>query len=331
MTPDEAADLAWRLWSLELDAVRLATEKDDTFRVETPDGKRYVLKVSNPAEDPLAIDFECGIMQHVAARGLCVPRLVPDAQGRLQAPIRDEAGQDRVARLMTFIEGTPLDSTGSSAHERERVGEVLAALRHAMADYRHPADGRRYVWNLMHLPELRPLVDTVPNRDHAALLRAGFERYMAVAAAKVPGLRRQVLHNDFSKSNIIVDHGDPAFVAGIIDFGDTVRTAIAIDVATALLNQLPSDAAGRDVEDLFEEGRDLLRGYLRSADLTTEEMRLLPHLVMGRVTARALITLKRAAAMPRNGDYILRNTEQGWAQLAWFMARSPAEISRIFL
>ena len=42
---------------------------------------------------------------------------------------------------------------------------------------------------------------------------------------------------------------------------------------------------------------------------------------MGRVIARALITLHRAEKMPHNRTYILRNTEPGWAQLAWFLER----------
>lgn len=331
MNPAEAARVGRSLWSLDFHAMRLATEKDDTFLVETEAGERYVLKVSNPAEDPADIDFECRVMEHVRARGVRVPRLVPDREGRLNAPIRDEAGQQRVARLMTFVNGVPLDSTGSSAHERERVGETLAALRHATADFSDGDGDRRCAWDLMHFAELRPLLSTVAEGEHRVLLEVGFERYMTAANSRVPGLRRQLLHNDFSKSNIIVDHGDPAFVRGIIDFGDAVTTAVAIDVSTALLNQLPRDCANRVSDDLFADGRDLLRGYLRHADLTTEELALLPHLVMGRVVARTLITLHRAALMPRNRAYILRNTEQGWDQLAWFLARTPAAITGTFL
>ena len=120
------------------------------------------------------------------------------------------------------------------------------------------------------------------------------------------------------------------FLTGVIDFGDAVRTAVAIDVSTALVNQLPRDAAENPVEDLFAAGRDVLRGYLRYADLTDEEMALVPHLVMARAVARALITIRRAELFPHNTTYILRNTEQGWAQLEWFLARDPEEISRTF-
>jgi Ser/Thr protein kinase RdoA (MazF antagonist) len=134
-----------------------------------------------------------------------------------------------------------------------------------------------------------------------------------------------VLHNDFSKSNIIVDHNNPAYVTGIIDFGDAVKTAIAVDVATALLNQLPETPN----EDLFYRGRDILKGYLSIANLTNEELALIPHLVMGRVITRALLTLWRVKLFPENKRYIMRNTEQGWHQLDWFLARSTEQVSDI--
>lgn len=312
MSGAEAIDLGAAMWGLEFAAAeRLATEQDDTFRIDD----RYILKVSNPAQGALEIDFECRAMEHARAAGLPTPRLLPDRAGRLSFPIIDDAGQERVARLMTFMAGTPLDSTGSSAAERERVGETLAALRLALADFSHPAQHRRCAWDLAHLPDLAPLLDVVPDRD--GLLRAGFERYLRDVAPHVGGLRRQVLHNDFSKSNLLVDHDSPAFVTGVIDFGDTVHTAVAIDVSTALLNQLPREPA----DDLLADGRDVLRGYERIADLEPLERELLPGLVMGRVIARALITLHRAEKMPHNRTYILRNTEPGWAQLAWFLER----------
>ena len=335
MSPEEASRVGRALWptalngSSELNLVRLASEKDDTFSVST-NGRRYVLKVSHPDEDSSDIDRECRAMERAAEYGVPVPALLPDVHGRRAAPIRDEAGQARVARLMTFIEGVPLDSTNSSIRERERVGEVLAVLRHALADLESPAEARRCAWDVANLPELVPLLDRVDLGEHEEMLRGAINRFMTEVAPRLPTLRRQTVHNDFSKSNIIVDHDDPTFVTGIVDFGDMVRTAVVIDVSTALLNQLPRDLTRRTTEDIFADARDVLRGYLRYADLTDEELALLPHLVMGRVVVRALITLHRAALMPHNRTYILRNTEQGWGQLAWFMARSPAEVARSF-
>ena len=82
--------------------------------------------------------------------------------------------------------------------------------------------------------------------------------------------------------------------------------------------------------NIFENEKDIVRGYLRVAELTDEELKLIPHLTMARVIARGLITTRRAQLFPYNVTYILRNTEPGWAQLEWFLARSIEEISQTF-
>jgi len=331
MGEGEASDLAADLFGVGGRLVRLATEKDDTFRVDA-EGRRYILKVANPMEDAAELDMQVLLLQHVARRDpeLPVPRLIPDTRGRVCPGFVDRAGQDRRVRLMTFLEGTVLDTTETSAIERERIGEILARLRRATAEFSHPAENRVLAWDVKHLVGLRPLLDAVDNPHHAALLTEGMARFLDLSD-RIAALRTQVVHNDFSRSNLVVDHADPAFVTGIIDFGDSVRTAVAIDVSTALLNQLPRDAAEHPVEDLFAAGKDLLRGYLRVADLTEEELRLIPHLVMGRAVARALLSLWRARRFPENAPYLLRNTEPGWAQLAWLLARSPEALSETLL
>lgn len=332
MSDDEATDLARSGFAIDGQLSRLVTEKDDTFRVDAADGQRYILKVANPLEDPLEISFQIELLLHVetADASIPVPRLIQDVSGRPCLTRVDRAGQKRCVRVMSYLEGTPLDSTGSNAQERFRVGEVLGRLRYATAGFSHPADSRVLAWDVKHLLSLRHLLDQVEDTRRRAKLTRAMERFASIEE-RLSQLRTQVLHNDFSKSNIVVDHSRPEFVTGIIDFGDAVRTAVAVDVSTALLNQLPKNVAEAPVDDLFMDARDVLRGYLSVAELTETELQLIPHLVMGRVVARALITLWREKLFPENSTYIMRNTAQGWAQLDWFLERSAEEVSSILL
>ncbi|MEC5344610.1 phosphotransferase [Brenneria populi] len=333
MSDDEASRLARSHYGIEGQVRRLDTEKDDTFRLTDSDRRRqYILKVANPAEPAEEIDLQGALLNFLRQRdaALPVPAPVADIQGNTMARITDAAGQQRYVRLLTYLEGTPLDSVESSPRLREQVGEVLARLRLAMARFEHPAAHRILFWDVKNLANLRPLLASVENKEQQQLLKRAMARFLPLSE-RIQSLPCQVLHNDFSQSNIIVDPCRRDFVTGIIDFGDTVYTAVAVDVATALLNQLPRDAAVNSPDDLFAQGRDLLRGYLRRAPLSREELALLPHLVMGRVIARALITLWRARRFPDNARYILRNTEPGWGQLAWLLARSSDELSQTFM
>lgn len=328
----QAVVFAQRHFGVSGETKHFATEKDDTYRIQTPEGRRYVLKVANPMEDPDELDFQVSLLEHIAGRdpGLPVPRVVRSRDGRAIVPITDAAGQARCLQLLTYMEGTPLDHVPPNAAQRMILGRTLARLRLATADFSHPADHRALAWDVQHLPQLAGLLDAIEDVRQRDALARGLARYRALMP-RIRALRRQVLHNDFNSSNTVVNPDDPAFVTGIIDFGDAVRTAIAIDLATAVLAQLPRDMAERPDQDIFAAGHDLVRGYLEVADLTTEERSLLPHLVMGRVVARGLITLWRTRRMPHNAPYVLRNTGPGWGQLDWFLARSPETVSAEFL
>ncbi|CAN0208245.1 unnamed protein product, partial [Chrysoparadoxa australica] len=250
------------------------------------------------------IDFQHTILRTVEKNdpGLPVPRVIATIDGKHLFQITDGSGQPRYVRLLSFLNGTPLDQTHSSPGQRQQIGQILARLRLATEPVSHPAQDRVLAWDVQHLASLKPLLDEISDPQKKQLLAAGMERFMTLEP-KVQQCRQQVLHNDFSCSNIVVDHEAPGFVTGIIDFGDAVKTAVAIDVSTALLNQLSREPE----EDLFAAGRDLLEGYLSIADLNEDELRLIPHLVMARVVARALITLWRARMFPDNQTYILRN------------------------
>ncbi|GCE82045.1 phosphotransferase [Komagataeibacter diospyri] len=332
MPETEAGQIGLSHYGIQGTAERLSTEKDDTFRLTASDDRHYILKIANPAEPEEEIAAQVALLEHLAfnAPTLPVPRVIPNHDGQSLPVVIDAAGQTRRMRLMSYLAGRPLDSTDTNGTEREKVGELEAALRLAMADFTHPGCNRTVLWDVRNLALLQPLLNEIANDSQRLALSGAMTRFLEMQP-EINRLRMQVVHNDFSRSNIIVDRNAEKFVTGVIDFGDAVYTAIVIDVSTALLNQLPSRIDDPVRDNIFRYGYDLLRGYLRIADLTQAEMWLLPHLVMGRIVARTLITLWRARLFPDNETYILRNTHQGWAQLDWFLMRSPDEVSRSFI
>ena len=332
ITDAEAIAIVGEHFGLNCTVLRFATEKDDTFRVDCSAGRQFVLKVANPSEAELEIDFQIALLQHVAERApsLPVPRVHADLKGQSLFTVACEGGVRRNARLMSFMPGVPLARTSSQRHERELIGSLLAQLRLATADFAHPADHRVLAWDVKHLPSLRHLLKEVPDARQRDALSEAMDRFKSIEG-RLAACRTQVLHNDFNLNNIVVDHASPNFVTGIIDFGDAVRTAIAVDVSTALMNQLPRESPADLSLDIFDSARDVVRGYLTHADLTEEELELIPHLAMARVVTRALLTTWRAQLFPENSTYILRNTAPGWAHLDWFLSRTNDEISGLLL
>lgn len=327
-TVEDAAAIARAHFGVVGEPKRFATEKDDTFHIAAANNEAWVLKIANPKENPDEIEFQNAVLDHIARTDpdLRIPRLRRNARGETVTSLVMADGIRRQARMLSFIAGTPLDAIDSTGGERRKVGEILARLRLALKDFSHLSDSRVLLWDVRHLITLEDLLQFIENKRHRMLVAHGLARFREVAP-EIDETRFQVLHNDFSRSNIVVDRADPDFVAGIIDFGDTVRTSVAIDVGTALANQLPREPQ----PDIFQQARDLLAGYLSLVELTKRELALVPHLAMARLLARALITSWRARIMPENATYVLRNTQQGWSQLDWFLSRDRDAVSASLL
>lgn len=327
----QAMDFARVHYGLSGDFRKLDTEKDDTFLVDTRAGERFILKIANPGETFSELDLQVRALAHLESRApdLPVPRVIADRRGDLLSTFAAPDGT-RLTRLMSYLSGTVLDTLPPEAEEQRQIGQMAARLRLALADFEHAGADRILAWDVRHLPDLGSLLGHVHDPDKRQDLDRAFARFCTLRD-RIDALPRQIVHNDFSRSNLLVDRSRAEHVVGIIDFGDTVRTAVAIDLSTALLNQLPRGPHEYPDGDMIAGALRLLHGYLEIAPLTQEERALLPHLVMGRIVVRALLSLWRADRFPENRRYILRNTEQGWAQLNWFLARSPDALSALFL
>ena len=108
----EAAAFARRHWGIIGTAKLLTGERDRNFRLRAGDGRDYVLKFANAAEDQAVTDMQIAALAHIAARDpdFCVPRMVPRPNGTIEAL----HGAIRV-RLLTYVAGNPLRETTRSA------------------------------------------------------------------------------------------------------------------------------------------------------------------------------------------------------------------------
>ena len=144
---DRVASLVEDVWGLRVDTVRqLSSERDASILL---DG-RYVLKVSNPAEDPSVIDMENAAMSHAArvAPDLPLPSVVPAASGASVAGVIDDAGAACLARLFTVVPGSPAEGRPVTTELAGQVGALAARTSLALQGLFHRAGGRILDWDV---------------------------------------------------------------------------------------------------------------------------------------------------------------------------------------
>ena len=77
LTPAEAVDVARRLYGIDAGATPMTSERDQNFRLQTPAGDRFVLKIANSTDERALLEAQNAAMAHVARRSSLSPRPVP--------------------------------------------------------------------------------------------------------------------------------------------------------------------------------------------------------------------------------------------------------------
>jgi len=223
-------------WGLEGRLKPLVSERDQNFRLTAQDGRRYVLKIANPAEDPLVTDFQIRALLHIesgAGRDLNVPHIVRTRDGDTRVTI-DVEGVPHVVRIVSFVDGKPLATTPPGIGLCREMGEFLARLGLALDGFDHAGAGQSLLWDMKQALSLREITHHIPDAALRRLVEGTLDEFEQAAVPEFGSLRWQVIHNDMNPDNILVrEEAGRLHIAGMIDFGDMVRSPLVIDCAVA--------------------------------------------------------------------------------------------------
>jgi len=287
---------------------RLATEKDDTFRLRT-DSRNYLVKVAPPSEPAEVVALQTAAMRFLedAAPELPVQRvrLTVDGQDNVLITVND--GSTRVLRVFDFIEGAVLAEVEPDTAQLAAVGRILGRIDVALASFTHPAALRGLAWDLRHFHEMTGLVEHTTDAEHRQLAHEVFRLFGQAIVPRLDELETQVIHGDYSPYNVVVDPDNDAFVTGVIDFGDTVRSAVIFDPAVCVANLL-----GRVPDEPWRDACAVVTGYARARPIDPRELPLLPVAGLARLTLRALMASWRAERVPERRVYLLEHAKDDW-------------------
>ncbi|GAB3467622.1 phosphotransferase [Massilia terrae] len=314
----EAAALAARLYGIHGTATPLGGERDQNCAIETADGVRYVLKISNLSEPVSVVDFQIAALEHIAgaAPDLPVPRVVHTLDGAARGRLALAGGQAFV-RMLTFLDGVQIRETPRTAAQRRAMGATLAALDLALRDFNHPGAAHDLLWNVSAAHRLRAKLDGIGDPARRALAGAFMQRFIDHVLPRLAEVRAQVIHNDFHLYNVLVAPGQHERIAGVIDFGDMLHAPLVGEVATAAAFHMTGNA------DPFEGPAQFVGAYHAVLPLAPVEQEIVADLMATRHLVTALISEWRVVRYPENRAYIMRHNPAAWEALSQF-----ADISR---
>ena len=312
ITVRQAEDITEELYGIRGKATALPGERDFNFRISA-EGKRYLLKVSRPDARQDFLEFQQQLLQQVAASGTNVrsPVPFPDLRGNPISETRDEKGQIRKVRLLSWIEGRLWSEVNPVSNRMlSSLGEEAARLTLALQGFEHPLAEREFEWDLANAAWTRTCMHQFTTQQQE-ILQYFLDLYGAFQEP-YGRLRKSVVHNDVNDNNVLVsgERKDPRVLA-IIDYGDAIHTQIINDVAIAMAYAIMG------FPDPLGAALHVVRGYHRRFPLQEEELSYLYVLV----AIRLIISVSKSA-INRNEEpenaYLLISEEAAWDLLrAW--------------
>ncbi len=246
--------------------------ENSNYLVDT-DAARFILTLYEKRVDAEDLPFFIALIDHLAAAGCPVPRILADLSG---VHVQHIAG--RPACLIQFLPGVSVSrQTGRQAHA---AGAALARLHRAAADF---AGGPPNPWGPAGWQELaEQLGDRLDTIEPGLTALVADE--LAVLAARWPAdLPTGIIHADLFPDNVLMTGEE---VSGIIDFYFACRDSTAYDLAIAH-GAWCFSADGSHYLPAIADG--LVTGYASVRPLTAAETAAMPLLARG-AALRFLLT-----------------------------------------
>ncbi|MBT1160226.1 phosphotransferase enzyme family protein [Aminobacter anthyllidis] len=290
---------------------RLGSEKGHTFRLKTGVNE-YLVKVS-PSDEPEQVTaLQIAAMRYLddAAHALPIQRIKPTLERRDSVPVDLGDGTCRTLSVFCFVEGLLWEQMDANVEQLTKVGDMLGRVNIALQLFGHPAAERSLVYDIRHFPLWAGLVDYAPDPKHRLLAQRVFRLFEEVVLPRLTSLEMQVIHGDYAPNNVVVDPHSEVFVTAILDFGDTVHSAVIFDPANTVAHLI-----GRSQDNPWEDAFAFVAGYEHSRPINQSELPLLPVAALARLTMLALIRYWKAERAPDQSEELLASAEYYWANL----------------
>ena len=286
-------------YELEGNWTPLPGERDLNFRLDTGDGRTFVVKVANPEDSAELLGLQNAAMTRLADawRSSRAPRPIPSRDGGALCTLDSADGNPVRVRVLTFLPGTPLSGVeGRDPHSLRRLGTAVGEMDALLADLEWPNLERDLPWDLARAGWISAHTRRIPDREGRALVERWILQYRGRVVPHLGSLPRSLIHGDANDENVLVVR-DPEGgwrVAGLVDFGDMVHSHTVNDLAIACAYVLFG------VADPLAAAGSVVAGYHRARPLSEPEIRVLFPLVGMRLCVSVMMSALAATEDPEN-------------------------------
>ena len=305
----------------------LPSERDQNFRLDTPVGDRFVVKIANVGEDPAILDLQQAAFERTAPLGLS--KVVANVQGERLTRLSGPQGSHWL-RVLTWLPGVPLATVRpKTPYQLQSLGGLLGKIDVVLHGLDHPAGRRALKWDLARAPWVEEHWDQIDSIDARKLAQRAFKPFTEAVLPRWDQLPASLIFNDANDYNVLVAESvaEPRGTVGVIDFGDLIWSATVAEVAIA------AAYAMLDTPDPLAAAALVVEGYHRTRPLSDLELEVLYPMILARLVVSVVNAAVQSAHVPEN-EYLQISAAPAWRllaaldlihpRLAWYRLRAAA-------
>ena len=289
-------------------AESLPSYSDENIRVTVSDGTQYVWKRASSEATRAEIEAQhlaMGRIHELASAPACPVPI--QAQTGSDIVVVETAGQPRLTRLLSWVEGHPLAKrTEVNDQSLYQLGAALGNVSQALRDFDHPGAHRPLVWDLSQPLQLMNQTHHIQDPQKRRVADHLFLHLESVGLGRISHLRKSVIHNDANDYNIMV--GVDGQLTGLIDFGDLIFGTTASELAVPLCYIMLEQAQP------LQAIMPIVQGFHEHFQLQDNEIEALWDLVIARLAISVTNSARLAANHP-NPEYLTISEGPIWAML----------------
>ena len=309
-------------YGIEVKASVLNGYDELNFLLVEKSGKKNILKVSNSSHDYFFLEAQVKILQHLAKSDLAsqFQTYTLNKKGETLTEITvDEATY--YIRILSFLEGTFwVEAPAKNKALFENLGIFLGNMDKSLEGFKHPGMHRHYTWDISTARDANYKMNYIPDAAKKRIADYFMLQFETEVLPTLSSFRQAYTHNDANDYNVLVE-GDT--IAGLIDFGDMVYTALINNVAVActyaMLHQSDPLAAAVLV----------VKGYHSAYALEEKELSILYYLI----AARLCISVTQSAyngSLDTNNEHHFITEQPAWDLLCYLITLNPIKAENAF-
>lgn len=263
-------------------------ERDRNYRLETSGGQSWTVKIINHSEGADAA-YQAEALEHIAKVDPTFPspRLRRTSDGKLTGSISDSAGSSYAVIVLSYLRGEIVGHGKLKPELLKSIGALVARLGRALRGFVHAGPASRdLLWDNRRAPQLLDHVELLDNAADRKLAISVLSHFRDSVAAKLDGLRAQIIHGDAHPHNLLLQE---CKISGIIDFGDLVHGALIQDLANLCADFLEPET------DFAATLHALISGYRSVTPLEEDELEVVLPLAEVRLAMTPIVAAMRSA------------------------------------